>query len=49
MTDLTPEEISAMKKATINVEDEWAKQVTEKGLDGKKLLANARQLTGTAK
>ena len=48
-TNLTPEEISAMKKATINVEDEWAKQVTEKGLDGKKLLANARQLTGTAK
>ncbi len=38
-----------MKQATAGVEDEWAKQVSEKGLDGKKLIAAARELTGTTK
>ncbi len=40
-------EVAAMKRATASVEDEWAKQVGDKGLDGKKLIAAARELTGT--
>ena len=31
-------------KATENVDDDWVKQVTEKGADGKRLLAEARAL-----
>ncbi len=42
-------EVAAMKRATASVEDEWAKQVGDKGLDGKKLIATARELTGTNK
>ena len=42
-------EVAAMKRATASVEDEWAKQVGEKGLDGKKLIVSARELTGTNK
>jgi TRAP-type C4-dicarboxylate transport system substrate-binding protein len=49
VTNLKSEEISAMKKATAMVDDEWAKQASEKGLDGKALVAAARQLTGTNK
>lgn len=42
-------DVTAMKRMTVGVEDEWAKQVAEKGLDGKKLIAAARELTGTSK
>ena len=42
-------EVAAMKRATASVEDEWVKQVGDKGLDGKKLIAAARELTGTNK
>ena len=49
ITNLPPAEIAAMKKATAMVDEEWAKQASEKGLDGKALVAAARQLTGTAK
>lgn len=42
-------EVAAMKRATESVEEEWAKQVGEKGLDGKKLIAAARELTATNK
>ena len=42
-------EVAAMKRATASVEEEWAKQVGEKGLDGKKLIVSARELTGTNK
>lgn len=46
---LTPAQLEPMRQATAGVEDEWAKQVGEKGLDGKKLIAAARELTGTGK
>ena len=36
-----------MKRATASVEEEWAKQLAEKGQDGKKLIATARTLTET--
>lgn len=49
ITTLSATQVTAMKQATASVEDEWAKQVGEKGLDGKKLIAAARELTGTAK
>lgn len=42
-------EVAAMKRATASVEDEWAKQVGDKGLDGRKLISAARELTGTSK
>ncbi len=42
-------EVAAMKRATASVEDDWVKQIAEKGLDGKKLIAAARELTGTNK
>ena len=40
-------QVEAMKRATASVEEEWAKQLTEKGQDGKKLIATARTLTET--
>ena len=49
ITTFSATEVAAMKRATASVEDEWAKQVGEKGLDGKKLIASARELTGTNK
>lgn len=49
ITTLSATQVTAMKQATASVEDEWAKQVGEKGLDGKKLIASARELTGTNK
>jgi len=49
ITTFTAADVAAMKQATASVEDEWAKQVAEKGLDGKKLIAAARELTGTNK
>lgn len=49
ITTLSATQVTAMKQATASVEDEWAKQVGEKGLDGKKLIAAARELTGTTK
>lgn len=49
ITTFSAVEVAAMKQATASVEDEWAKQVGEKGLDGKKLIASARELTGTNK
>ncbi|MBN8284421.1 TRAP transporter substrate-binding protein [Zoogloea sp.] len=42
-------EVAAMKRATASVEEEWAKQVGDKGLDGRKLISAARELTGTNK
>lgn len=47
ITTFSAVEVSAMKRATASVEDEWAKQAADKGLDGKKLIAAARELTGT--
>ncbi|HJV51027.1 MAG TPA: TRAP transporter substrate-binding protein [Noviherbaspirillum sp.] len=44
ITEYSPAEMAAMKKATAVVEEEWIKQVSEKGLDGKKLAAGARAL-----
>lgn len=35
-------EMDGMKKATASVEEEWIRQVSEKGLDGRKLAAAAR-------
>jgi TRAP-type C4-dicarboxylate transport system substrate-binding protein len=49
ITTFSAVEVAAMKQATASVEEEWAKQVAEKGLDGKKLIAAARELTGTGK
>jgi TRAP-type transport system periplasmic protein len=49
ITTFSAVEVAAMKQATASVEEEWAKQVGEKGLDGKKLIASARELTGTNK
>jgi TRAP-type C4-dicarboxylate transport system substrate-binding protein len=49
ITTLSATQVAAMKQATASVEDEWAKQVGEKGVDGKKLIAAARELTGTSK
>lgn len=46
ITTLSPQELAAMKQATAVVENEWIKQVSEKGLDGKKLAAGARELAG---
>lgn len=47
ITTFSATQVEAMKQATSSVEDEWVKQVAEKGLDGRKLIAAARQLTGT--
>lgn len=44
ITEYSAAEMAAMKKATAAVEEEWIKQVSEKGLDGKKLAAGARAL-----
>lgn len=49
ITTFSAVEVSAMKRATASVEDEWIKQAADKGLDGKKLIAAARELTGTSK
>lgn len=46
---LSATQVTAMKQATLAVEDEWAKQVGEKGLDGRKLISAARELTGTTR
>ncbi|MBI3145272.1 MAG: TRAP transporter substrate-binding protein DctP, partial [Pseudogulbenkiania sp.] len=37
-------ELAAMRKATASVEEEWVKQASEKGADGKALAAAARRL-----
>lgn len=44
ITDFSAAEMAAMKKATAAVEEEWVKQVGEKGVDGKKLVAGARAI-----
>lgn len=49
VTTFSAVEVAAMKRATAGVEEEWAKQVGDKGLDGKKLISAARELTGTNK
>lgn len=49
ITTFSAIEVAAMKRATASVEEEWSKQVADKGLDGKKLIASARELTGTNK
>lgn len=49
ITNFSATQVAAMKQATAGVEEEWAKQVADKGLDGKKLIAAARELTGTNK
>ncbi len=49
LTTFSAVEVAAMKRATAGVEEEWAKQVGDKGLDGKKLISAARELTGTNK
>ncbi len=48
ITNFTPENIAEMKKATASVDEEWAKQVSKRGLDGKKLVAAARELAAAA-
>ncbi|MDE2441304.1 MAG: TRAP transporter substrate-binding protein [Betaproteobacteria bacterium] len=45
VTDFSAAEMDAMRKATVVVEEEWIKQVAEKGLDGKKLAAAAHELS----
>lgn len=37
-------EMASMRKAVTGVEDEWVKQVADKGVDGAKLIAAAREL-----
>lgn len=49
ITTFSATQVQAMKQATASVEEEWTKTVGEKGLDGKKLIASARELTGTNK
>ncbi len=49
ITNFSPAEITALKKATASVDEEWAKQVSEKGLDGLALVAAARRLAGANK
>ena len=49
ITTFSATQVEAMKQATASVEDEWARQVADKGLDGKKLISAARELTGTNK
>ncbi len=49
ITNISSAEIVAMKKATASVDDEWIKQVSEKGIDGKALVAAARKLTESTK
>lgn len=49
ITTFSATEVAAMKRVTASVEEDWAKQVGEKGLDGKKLIASARELTATNK
>lgn len=44
ITQFSEAEMAAMRKATAGVEEEWIKQVSEKGLDGKALVAGARAL-----
>jgi TRAP-type C4-dicarboxylate transport system substrate-binding protein len=39
-------ELSQWEKATANLQDEWVKDVTSKGQDGKQLLQNAKSLIG---
>lgn len=47
ITTFSAGEVAAMKKATDEVDNEWAALVATKGLDGKKLISAARELTGT--
>ncbi|RJF96576.1 C4-dicarboxylate transporter [Noviherbaspirillum cavernae] len=42
--DFTPAEMAAMRSATASVDEDWIRQVTEKGHDGKRLAAAARTL-----
>ncbi|MDD2990723.1 MAG: TRAP transporter substrate-binding protein [Zoogloea sp.] len=49
ITTFSATEVAAMKRAAASVEDEWVKQVGDKGLDGRKLISAARELTGTNK
>ncbi len=49
ITTLNAAQIAALKKATDAVDDEWAAEVSKKGLDGKKLMTAARALAGTDK
>lgn len=49
ITTFSATEVAAMRRATESVEEEWAKQVADKGLDGRRLIAAARELTGTNK
>lgn len=49
ITTFSATQVEAMKRATDSVDEEWAKQVGEKGLDGHKLIAAARELTATGK
>ena len=44
ITDFSSDEMAAMKKATRAVEEEWIKQISEKGLDGARLAKDARAL-----
>ncbi|HEX5394052.1 MAG TPA: TRAP transporter substrate-binding protein [Rhodocyclaceae bacterium] len=45
----SPVEMDALKKATAVVEEEWIKEATAKGLDGKALAAAAHTLAAPAK
>jgi TRAP-type C4-dicarboxylate transport system substrate-binding protein len=44
VTDFSPEDMEAMRKATAPVEAEWIQQVAEKGVDGKALAAAAHDM-----
>lgn len=41
---IKPEDYEAIRKASANVEQEWAKEVAPKGLDGAALIRQARAI-----
>lgn len=47
ITEFSAAEMAAMRKAVAGVEEEWIKQVSEKGLDGRALANGARQIAGS--
>jgi TRAP-type C4-dicarboxylate transport system substrate-binding protein len=48
-SELSTAEIANLRKAVQVVEDEWIKQISEKGVDGKKLAASAHELAAAKK
>jgi TRAP-type C4-dicarboxylate transport system substrate-binding protein len=46
IAEYSPAEMDAMRKASATVQDEWVKQVKDKGLDGARLAEGAREIAG---